>query len=87
MKYRCTFVSVAVLVATMLLSGVRALGQQEVDPTSYPLTPAVVRSSHRPVIRTVNQASGHDRQTAKRRPTPPVAGPAHHDAAKTVAKR
>jgi len=73
----------------MFVTGIRAQAQQEVDPTNYPLIPAVARASQRPTPRHPQQDSAHHIQhSIARRAQKPPAGGAHHGAAKivTVAK-
>jgi len=88
MKYTGVLALALAFLAAMFLSGMRAQAQQEVDPTNYPLTPAVAHTSHPPIPRAVKQTSAHHTQhsTAKKAQKP-SASSAHRDAAKTVAKR
>ena len=84
------YTRVLALLAAMFVSGIHAQAQQEVDPTSYPLTPAVAHSSDRPAPRTVKRSSTHPTQhSATKKTQKSSAGAAQHDAAKgkTIAKR
>ena len=82
--------AVAFALAAISLSGIPAQGQQEVDPTSYPLVRTVQYSPQRTTSpRIAKQGSGRRAQQGSTKKTTKastdVATP--HGTAKTVAKR
>ena len=87
MKYTSVLATLALL-AGMSVSGIRAQAQQEVDPTSYPLTPTVARPANRPAPHSVKQSPTHNTQRATVKKTQKSwTGSPHHATIKTVSKR
>ena len=85
MKYTNLLAAVA-LIAVM--SGTRAQAQQEIDPTNYPLTPAVAHASKQPVPHTVKNGPAHSPQHATVNKTQKSStASAHRATIKTVSKK
>lgn len=85
MKYTNLLAALALLAA---MSGSRAQAQQEVDPTNYPLTPAVAHAAKQPASHTVKRSPVHNTQHATVKKTQKVStGSAHHATIKTVSKK
>lgn len=85
MKYTNLLAALALLAG---ISGTLAQAQQEVDPSNYPLTPAVAHAAKQPAAHTVKKSSAHSTQqgTAKKAQKAST-GSVHRATIKTVSKK
>ena len=85
---KCTnLLAVLALLAAVSVSGIQAQAQQEVDPTNYPLTPAVAKPANRPAPHGVKGSPSHSTPHATVKKTQESStGGAHRATIKTVAK-
>jgi len=87
MKYNNVLAALALL-AAMFVTGIAVQAQQEVDPTNYPLTPAVAKPANRPAPHNVKQSPTHNTQHATVKKTRKSStGSTHRATIKTVSKR